>query len=46
MRLLKKLDAEREALGGGVFDVLGKLFEGTELRKLLIEAIRYGDSPR
>ncbi len=44
-RLLEKLRTEREALGGGVFDVLGKAFEGTELRKLLIEAIRYGDRP-
>lgn len=45
LRLLVKLEAEREALGGAVFDVLGRTFEGTELRKLLIEAIRYGDSP-
>jgi superfamily II DNA or RNA helicase len=44
-RLLKKLEVEREALGGAVFDVLGKVFQGTELRRLLIEAIRYGDRP-
>ena len=44
-RLLEKLEVERAALGGGVFDVLGRVFEGTELRKLLIEAIRYGDQP-
>ncbi|MGH9392085.1 MAG: helicase-related protein, partial [Vicinamibacteria bacterium] len=44
-RLLEKLDAERESLGGGVFDILGKVFQGTELRKLLIEAVRYGDRP-
>lgn len=44
-RLLKKLEVEREALGGSVFDVLGKIFLGTELRKLLIEAIRFGDQP-
>ena len=44
-RLLRKIETEREALGGSVFDVLGKVFEGTELRKLLIEAIRYGDQP-
>jgi superfamily II DNA or RNA helicase len=43
LRLLKKLEVERQALGGGVFDVLGTVFQGTELRKLLIEAIRYGD---
>ena len=43
--LLKKLEAERKALGGGVFDVLGKAIAGKELRSLLIEAIRYGDRP-
>ncbi len=43
--LLEKLAAEREALGSGVFDVLGRIFEGHELRNLLVEAIRYGDSP-
>jgi superfamily II DNA or RNA helicase len=45
LRLLRKLEVERAALGGGVFDVLGKVFQGSELRKLLIEAIRYGDRP-
>ncbi|MBC7252726.1 MAG: DUF3883 domain-containing protein [Actinobacteria bacterium] len=45
-RLLEKLDQEREALGGRVFDVLGKLkFEDRPLRELLIEAIRYGEQP-
>jgi len=44
-RLLKKLEAERSALDGQVFDVLGKLFQDTSLRKLLIEAVRYGDDP-
>ncbi len=45
-RLLEKLEEARHALGGQVFDVLGKLqFEGRSLRDLLIEAIRYGDSP-
>lgn len=43
LRLLEKLAVEREALGGGVFDVLGKAIDGTELRELLIKAIRYGD---
>lgn len=42
--LLRKLEVEREALGGGVFDVLGKAIDGVELRRLIIEAIRYGDS--
>ncbi len=45
-RLLEKLEEARQALGGQVFDVLGKLqFEGRPLRVLLIEAIRYGDQP-
>ena len=44
--LLEKLEQARQALGGQVFDVLGKLqFEGRPLRDLLIEAIRYGDLP-
>ncbi|MEI6284985.1 MAG: helicase-related protein [Bacillota bacterium] len=41
-RLLKKLEIEREALGGRVFDILGEVFENHSLRDLLIEAIRYG----
>ncbi len=45
-RLLDKLEEARQALGGQVFDVLGKLqFGGRTLRELLIEAIRYGDLP-
>jgi superfamily II DNA or RNA helicase len=45
-KLLEKLEEARQALGGQVFDVLGKLeFEGKPLRELLIEAIRYGDQP-
>lgn len=44
--LLEKLEQARQALGGQVFDVLGKLqFEGRPLRDLLIEAIRYGEQP-
>jgi superfamily II DNA or RNA helicase len=44
--LLEKLEQAREALGGQVFDVLGKIqFEGRPLRDLLIQAIRYGDRP-
>ncbi|GCE27564.1 RNA helicase [Dictyobacter alpinus] len=44
--LLKKLEEERDALGGQVFDVLGKvLFDSRPLRDLMIEAIRYGDQP-
>lgn len=45
-KLLDKLAEARAALGGQVFDVLGKLmFEGKSLRELLIEAVRYGDLP-
>ncbi len=43
--LLKKLETERNALGGAVFDVLGKAIGGAELKQLLIEAIRYGERP-
>ena len=44
--LLEKLEEARHALGGQVFDVLGKLyFDGKPLRELLIEAIRYGERP-
>ncbi|MEX1027219.1 MAG: helicase-related protein [Candidatus Paceibacterota bacterium] len=44
-RLLEKLEVEREALGGAVFDVLGKAIEGRRLRDLLQEAILYGKQP-
>ena len=42
-RLLEKLEAARQALGGRVYDVLGELFEGTALKDLLFEAIQYGE---
>jgi superfamily II DNA or RNA helicase len=42
-RLLEKLEAAREALGGRVYDVLGELFEGTSLKDLLFQAIQYGE---
>ncbi len=45
-RLLEKLEQERAALGGQVFDVLGEIqFDDRPLRELLIEAVRYGDQP-
>ena len=45
-KLLEKLEQARQALGGQVFDVLGKLqFEGKPLRELLLQAIRYGERP-
>ncbi|GGE33718.1 RNA helicase [Agaricicola taiwanensis] len=42
-RLLEKLEAAREALGGRVYDVLGELFEGVALKDLLFQAIQYGE---
>ena len=42
-RLLEKLEAAREALGGRVYDVLGELFEDKPLKDLLFEAIQYND---
>ncbi|MCL1790893.1 MAG: SNF2-related protein [Peptococcaceae bacterium] len=45
-RLFEKLNREREALGGRVFDVLGKVtFGDRSLRDLLKEAIFYGNKP-
>jgi superfamily II DNA or RNA helicase len=44
-RLLDKLEEARAALGGKVYDVLGQLFEGQALRDLLVDAIRYGETP-
>jgi superfamily II DNA or RNA helicase len=45
-RLFDKLEQEREALKGKVFDILGKVtFNNRSLRELLIEAIRYGNDP-
>ncbi|URR36256.1 DUF3883 domain-containing protein [Thermosynechococcus sp. HN-54] len=46
LALLKKLEIQHQALGGKVFDVLGKAIAGKELRELMIEAIRYGEKPR
>ena len=46
-RLFQKLEEERQALGGKVFDVLGKMtFNNRPLRDLLIEAVRYGNDPK
>ncbi len=39
-RLLTKLEEQRRALGGKVFDVLGEAFSDRSLRQLLIDAIR------
>ena len=45
LKLLAKLEIERAALGGAVFDVLGQAIEGRTLRDLMTEAIRYGNDP-
>ena len=45
-RLFEKLEIEREALGGRVFDILGEVFENRSLKDLLIEAIRFGADPQ
>ena len=44
-RLLLKIEEQRKAYGGKVFDVLGTAFSETPLRTLLIDAIRYGELP-
>ena len=44
-RLLLKIEEQRKAYGGKVFDVLGAAFGETPLRTLLIDAIRYGELP-
>ncbi|HKH64968.1 MAG TPA: helicase-related protein [Solirubrobacterales bacterium] len=43
--LLRKVEEQRQAYGGKVFDVLGAAFEGQPLRGLLLEAIQYGEQP-
>ncbi|GAA1276571.1 helicase-related protein [Sphaerisporangium rubeum] len=44
-RLLDKIDEQRRAYKGKVFDVLGEAFQGQPLRTLLMQAIQYGDRP-
>ena len=44
-RLFEKIDVQKAALGGRVFDVLGEAFENTSLRDLLIQAIRSDELP-
>ncbi len=46
LRLLEKINTEKEALGGQVFDVLGQLrFGDRSLRDLMIDAVRYNERP-
>ncbi len=44
-KLLEKIEEQRVAYAGRVFDVLGDAFEDRPLRQLLMEAVRYGDQP-
>ena len=44
-KLFDKIETERKALGGKVFDVLGEAFDNVSLKDLLVEAIRYGEDP-
>ena len=45
LQLLLKIEEQRKAYRGKVFDVLGPAFSETPLRTLLIDAIRYGELP-
>ena len=45
LRLLDKIEQMRETFDGQVYDVLGEVLSGRELRQLLLDAIRYGDRP-
>jgi superfamily II DNA or RNA helicase len=44
-RLLDKIEEQRKAYGGKVFDVMGEAFTETPLRDLLLNAIQYGERP-
>ena len=44
-KLFEKIEIEKEALGGKVFDILGEAFDNVSLKELLVDAIRYGESP-
>ena len=44
-KLLEKLEVQRAALGGRVFDILGEAFDNVSLKDLLIEAIRSEEQP-
>lgn len=45
LQLLTKLEEQRRAFGGKVFDVLGEAFADKPLRELLMDAILYGEQP-
>ena len=43
--LFRKLERERQTLGGRVFDILGEAFRGVKLKDLIVAAIRETDAP-
>jgi len=43
--LLNKIESQRQAYQGRVYDVLGDAISGRELSELFVKAIRYGDRP-
>lgn len=43
--ILEKLEVEKKALGGKVFNILGDLFEDRPLRDMMIDAIKFSNSP-
>ncbi len=45
LTLLAKLEEQRRALGGQVFDVLGDAFKGVPLRDLLLRPSAMGTNP-
>ena len=45
-KVFDKMEVEKEALGGKVFDVLGEAFDNVSLKDLLVQAIRYGEDPK
>ncbi|PKG93147.1 helicase-related protein [Paraglaciecola sp. MB-3u-78] len=45
-KLFDKIEIEKKALGGKVFDILGEAFDNISLKELLVQAIRYGEDPK
>ena len=43
--LLDKLERQRKALGDKVYDVLGSMYEGTSLKKIILKAIIENNDP-
>jgi len=44
--LLQKLEIQREALGEKVYNVIGNIYEGDSLKKIILKAIIAGDDPK